>query len=67
MVVEMGIDRLGEMAELTLLLPAWQAEALERVACAEGLTVGQLLRRLVNRTVSQHAPDAGERVRPDQL
>ena len=53
----------GGMVELSLLLPSWQIEALERVACAEGLTVGQLLRRLVNRTISQHAADAGEKPR----
>jgi hypothetical protein len=36
-----------EMAELVLLLPAEEAEALEGEACRRGLTSGQLLRRLI--------------------
>ena len=36
-----------EVVELALLLPRWQAEALEDAAHARGLTAGQLLRRLV--------------------
>ena len=43
----------SEMAELSLLLPAWQVSALEQAAQAEGITVGQLLRRLVNKTLAQ--------------
>jgi hypothetical protein len=35
------------MAEVTLLLPSGQAAALERVARQRGLTVAQLLRRLI--------------------
>ncbi len=46
-----GLD--GEVAELSLLLPAWQIDALEQAAQAEGITVAQLLRRLVNRTLAQ--------------
>jgi hypothetical protein len=36
-----------DMAELSLLLPGWQAAALERAARSSGLTTGQMLRRLV--------------------
>jgi hypothetical protein len=45
----------GAVAELSLLLPAWQIGALEQAAEAEGLTVAQLLRRAVNRTLSSMA------------
>jgi hypothetical protein len=44
----------GEVTELSLLLPAWQIGALEQAAQAEGITVGQLLRRSINRTLTQH-------------
>ena len=43
----------GEVTELSLLLPAWQIGALEQAAQAEGITVGQLLRRSINRTLTQ--------------
>lgn len=43
----------GEMAELSLLVPSWQAEALEQAAQAEGITVGQYLRRVLNKTLAQ--------------
>jgi hypothetical protein len=36
-----------EVVEQSLLLPAWQAEALEIRALARGLTTGQLLRLLI--------------------
>jgi hypothetical protein len=49
------VERLdSEMAELSLLVPSWQAEALERLARAEGLTVGQYLRRVLNRTLAHY-------------
>ena len=35
------------MVELSLLLPQWQAEALE-VAADRGLTAGQMLRRVIS-------------------
>jgi hypothetical protein len=44
-----------EMLELSLLVPSWQMDALEKIAADEGLTIGQLLRRLVNRTITQAA------------
>jgi hypothetical protein len=37
----------AEVAEVVLLLPARMADALERVAHRQGLTVGQLLRHLL--------------------
>ena len=46
----------GDMTELPLLLPGWQAEALEQLAHAEGVTVGQLLRRLVQQALTQFPP-----------
>ena len=42
-----------EVAEVSLLVPAWQISALEQAAKAEGMTVAQLLRRAVNRTLAQ--------------
>lgn len=48
------LDRDQEMVELALLLPGWQVEALERIAAEEGLTIGQFLRRLVNRAIVEH-------------
>lgn len=41
------------MAELTVLLPEYQARALEEAAHRDGLTTGQFLRRLISRTISQ--------------
>lgn len=38
----------GQMAELSLLLPGPQAAALDRLACSCGLTVGQLIRRVIH-------------------
>jgi hypothetical protein len=36
-----------EGVELPLLVPGWQCAALEREAADQGLTIGQLLRRLI--------------------
>ena len=36
-----------EVVELQLLLPQWQASALERAARARGMTTGQILRRVI--------------------
>jgi len=42
------ISRLdGEMVELALLLPSWQAAALEMAAQDQGLSAGQMIRRIV--------------------
>ena len=40
------------IAELTLLLPHWQLEALERVAGCWGLTMAQLLGSLIGNCVA---------------
>ncbi len=37
-----------EVVELALLVPQWQVAELERLAAEQGLTLGQILRRLVN-------------------
>jgi hypothetical protein len=36
-----------EVAELSLLLPGWQAAALEEAARSRGMTAGQILRVLI--------------------
>jgi hypothetical protein len=37
----------GDMVELSLLLPGWQAQALETAARDQGLTAAQMLRGLI--------------------
>jgi hypothetical protein len=37
----------GEMVELSVLLPTWQAEALENAAQNQGLTTAQMVRSLI--------------------
>jgi hypothetical protein len=46
----------NEVSELALLLPNRQIDALEQVARTEGITVAQLLRRVVNRMLTQTSP-----------
>jgi hypothetical protein len=41
-----------EVEELALLLPSWQVMALAEAAESEGLTVAQLMRRLINQTLA---------------
>ncbi len=36
-----------EVVELQLLLPRWQAAALEEAARSRGMTTGQMLRRVI--------------------
>lgn len=43
----------SEMTELSLLLPTWQAQALEQAAQAEGVTIAQYLRRILHRNLAQ--------------
>ena len=43
----------GEVLEVPLLLPAWQATALEEVAYRQGLTAGALTRRLIGDFLSR--------------
>jgi hypothetical protein len=47
-----------EVVELSLLLPRWQAEALEEAAYNRGITTGQMLRKLIN-TGLKSMPPAG--------
>ena len=42
----------GEMVELALCLPGWQAQRLEAAAHQRGLTAAQLLRRLIHEAVA---------------
>jgi hypothetical protein len=37
-----------EVVELPLLLPRWQAQALEAAANRRGMTTGQILRRVIS-------------------
>ncbi len=45
----------NQLMELTLDLPSWQVVALEKMAQRHGLTIGQLLRRLISDLVQQQA------------
>jgi hypothetical protein len=36
-----------EVVEMALLLPRWQADALEDAARSRGMTTGQMLRRVI--------------------
>jgi hypothetical protein len=56
---ELGRRSEPEVVELSVLLPSWQAEALEEAARDHGLTTGQMLRRLIGDLV---APGVGMRV-----
>jgi len=44
-----------EVVELALLLPRWQAEALEDAAYQRGLTTGQMLRKLIGASLRERA------------
>ena len=37
----------NDMVEMSLLLPTWQAEALEEAADHQGMTAGQMLRGVI--------------------
>jgi hypothetical protein len=37
----------SEVVELALLVPRWQAEAIEEAAHSRGLTAGQMLRKFI--------------------
>jgi hypothetical protein len=45
----------GEIVEFSLLLPGWQAAALEKTASDQGLTAGQMVRRLIQDFFSRFA------------
>jgi hypothetical protein len=45
----------SEMVELALLLPRWQAEALEEAANNRGITAGQMLRKMIGASLWETA------------
>jgi len=45
----------SEVVELSLLLPRWQAEALEEAANNRGITAGQMLRKLIGASLREAA------------
>ena len=47
------------IGEVSLLLPRWQLSALEQIAQDDGITIAQLLRRVVQQVVrnSTRSPD----------
>jgi hypothetical protein len=45
----------GEIVEFSVLLPGWQAVALEKTASGQGLTAGQMVRRLIQDFFSKFA------------
>ena len=45
----------NEVVEMSLLLPRWQAAALEQAAHDRGLTAGQMLRKLIGATLKADA------------
>lgn len=47
----------SEVVEMPLLLPRWQVVALEATARQNGLTTGQLIRRVINDIVSDTDSD----------
>jgi hypothetical protein len=47
-----------EVVELALLLPRWQAEALEDAARSRGMTTGQMLRRVIGDLFTAPSSDA---------
>lgn len=42
-----------EMAELAILVPSWQVQALEQAARSEGISMGQYMRRALQQALSQ--------------
>jgi hypothetical protein len=48
----------GNVTELVLLLPSWEAAALEEEARRQGLTTGRMLRRLVRNAIRPDGPGA---------
>ena len=48
-----------EVVEVSLLLPRWQAEALEEAAHNRGLTAGQMMRKLLGKGLREIDPTHG--------
>lgn len=54
--LEAGMTRQDqEVVELPLLLPKWQAVELEAAARQRGMTMGQLLRRVIRQVLDDSA------------
>jgi hypothetical protein len=49
----------AEVIEMALLLPRWQAVALQSAAKLKGMSTAQLLRRMIGATVGSQPPVAG--------
>lgn len=47
-----------EVVEMALLLPRWQADALEDAARSRGMTTGQMLRRVIADLFSNSPKDS---------
>ena len=45
----------GEIVEFSVLLPGWQAAALEATARSQGLTTGQMVRHVIQDFFSKFA------------
>ncbi len=57
--LEAGMTRQDqEVVELPLLLPKWQAVELEAAARQRGMTMGQLLRRVIRQVLDDSAVGA---------
>jgi hypothetical protein len=59
----------ADIVEVSFLLPGWQVAALEATAHAQGLTTGQMTRRLIQDFFSkfvQHPPISGAAALPPQ-
>lgn len=57
--LEAGMTRQDqEVVELPLLLPKWQAVELEAAARQRGMTMGQLLRRVIRQALDDSAVGA---------
>lgn len=57
--VETGhFPTLEGVVEIPLLLPEWQAEALENLAHTRGLTAAEMVRRLLGSYLSRACADA---------
>jgi len=49
-----GDDGPADVAEISLLLPGWQLDALENAAHARGLTPGQMVRCVLREFFNRH-------------
>ena len=42
----------GDVAELSVLVPSWQAAAIEKVAGIKGISAGQLVRSILQQVIN---------------